>query len=642
MKEMYPFKNLPDNNNIYVVWQYGAAAKMKNPSQIPRVQVILRKIDINNENFLDEYDIVVYIPMTELDSIRIGSVWQNKKLLKEKWTNYNTLNYVENVEFNFDFISNSPQTVKYNEYISSLNNSLSNVYKCNIQKSEENRLKNFINKTIYTKLIDKDITVLIPAMELFISTYTPEHKGIKQNLLKFNLDIAIDKYIVNNNTKVTDDGYFIELRNKMEDSNIKFLAFAKHNKISRKRISYLSSSLELNSGDIDYGYKIIYPNVLPYHPSHFYIKCDGVWLNDKTFLVHRIYLINLPLDMDVYAIINNTIYNVSKKFYKPEGSEGKRKTQENNEDDETEEEKKSSLNNNPLPPIDSDELPTSRVSVPKVKTQVNIIDDKKPTILIQTEEKEVEQKIEDYNAEETLDIDIKPNNEEEENNNENFLTDGEEDDSGNNSAQKIEYVSKHRDEETDHLFQLIIKILDDLNLEDIIYDYNILDGEFNRLKEDNHTTFYETLLNNNEQEDTLKDNWYRLKQREEGELKYLGYREYLLIEIELKKDDFSYLLEIGKKSSEAGFLGVVFKLDDNYRKMSNDKLINFLKNIVKNKGNYSKQISKENRTLKPVDLNVLYKTYKHSLAKKEMVEKLKNSIKNKIKVLIEYEKEIKV
>jgi hypothetical protein len=163
-----------------------------------------------------------------------------------------------------------------------LGDSLSNIYKINFQEKEEK-----FNKTNYTKLISDDgVTVLIPSIELFVSAYTPQHKIIKQRLLQFNLDNAINEFINLDNSKVENQEYHIGLHKKMEDSNIKFLAYSKFNNISRNRISYLSSSLEFNSGDIISGYQVRYPIVLPYHPLHLSINSDGLWLNEKTFLIH--------------------------------------------------------------------------------------------------------------------------------------------------------------------------------------------------------------------------------------------------------------------------------------------------------------------------------------------------------------------
>lgn len=261
-----PYQNLPYNDFYYLVLNYGAAVRLKNESLIPNIQVILRKIDIVNQNFIkNSYDIIVYLPMPELDEVRIGSVWKKREKILEEWKFFDDFEYMEDVDFNFNFIINPPQIVKFNEKIDSLNDSLSNMYKINFQNSDQYKIPYF-NKTNYTKLIsDDNITVLIPCIELFVSAYTPERKQIKERLLQFNLDDAINEFINLENSKIENQEYYIGLNKKMEDSNIKFLAYAKFNKTSRKRISYLSSSLEFDEGDFIDKCQARYPMVLPYH-----------------------------------------------------------------------------------------------------------------------------------------------------------------------------------------------------------------------------------------------------------------------------------------------------------------------------------------------------------------------------------------
>ena len=138
--ENIPFKNLPDNDFYYLVLNYGPAVKLKNESLIPNIQVILRKVNIINLTVeKDSHDTVVYIPIPELDEIRIGSVWKRRQKVLERWKIFDKLEYVEDVNFNFDFTFNEPEIVKFNEKIDSLEDSISNIYKINFQKSEQYR-----------------------------------------------------------------------------------------------------------------------------------------------------------------------------------------------------------------------------------------------------------------------------------------------------------------------------------------------------------------------------------------------------------------------------------------------------------------------------------------------------------------------
>lgn len=59
--------------------------------------------------------------------------------------------------------------------------------------------------------------------KLFVSAYTLERKQIKERLLQFNVDDAINEFINLENSKIENQEYYIGLNKKMEDSNIKFL-----------------------------------------------------------------------------------------------------------------------------------------------------------------------------------------------------------------------------------------------------------------------------------------------------------------------------------------------------------------------------------------------------------------------------------
>ncbi|MFX4283981.1 hypothetical protein ACOL3A_05440 [Aliarcobacter butzleri] len=639
--ENLPFKNLPDNDFYYLVLNYGPAVKLKNESLIPNIQVILRKVNIINLTVeKDSHDTVVYIPIPELDEIRIGSVWKRRQKVLERWKIFDKLEYMEDVNFNFDFTINEPKIVKFNEKIDSLEDSISNIYKINFQKSEQYKITYF-NKTNYTKLIsDTGITILIPAIELFVSAYTPQHKIIKQRLLQFNLDDAIREFINSNNSKVENQEYYIGLHKKMEDSNIKFLAYAKFNNISRKRISYLSSSLEFSKLELIDGCQVRYPIVLPYHPKHLFMSSDGLWLNEKTFLIQRIYIISIPSDIIVKAIVEGKIDKVEKKFYKPEKKESKPKIIENEE--EKNQDHESGINNlleiTNITGIDSNKQPSRRETLNRIQTQVNTIDDNKPKIEIFNKEEKNIELIESQESEDKKQINVENDQEASKIDKENVENvDGsyaEKLPSGDGSIEIVNLLS-HRDIETNILLNQIIEILNIFKIEHIISDYKFLDKEFKEIdKEFKETTFFETLLNNGFEKKNLEDSWYKLKKRENGKLEELGYREYFLIEIKLINKYF-YLLEIGKKESESGYLGIIF-INEAGNKLLNTELAKILKKVVENEGNYSKKdpLVKDVKKLKAVDLGLKYEKYSHKFDEKlNKFINLEVNIKNKIELL---------
>lgn len=628
---------LPKNDYEYMVWTYGVAAKLPSNSQIPQIQVILKRIDLENEIFVDnKHDVIAYISLSELDIVRIGSCWKNRRYIKKIWDKYEKFQYAEKVSFTFDFISNAPSSVTYNESVDSLGNSISNLYPIIVQNSEKYLIK-FLNKTKYTKLLDVNgYTVLIPAVELFVSTYTPQNKEIKQRLLKYNLDEAIDKYIdFSGNKRIDEATYQIGLKNKMEDSNIKFLAYAKFNQLSRKRISSLYASLEYDEGNKIGSYAIRYPTVLPYHPKFLYLEDnDGIWLNDKTFLIYRVNTMNLPSDMEVKALIKNEIYIPKETTYKNKPIDEKIESRNNEENDDSEIPDDNNTNNEKILGIDSGSVPTKRKSVDRLKTQVQITDDKKPIVTVETKNIVVNELVEDENSENIIDKKEEVYVNGQKGDKSDFdLSDAELGSSDDNSKQ-IQYMKNYQDIETSILFSTVKEILNKFKEKNFIANFQILDENISEVEKYSNTTFFNTLKHNGYDEKDLQNSWYKLQLREDGVLNFLGYRKYLLIKIELEDGKYCYLMEIGKKESESGYLGVIFKQDVLCSSMSINKLVDFLKNIVSNKGNYSKKVSKESKKRRAVDLNVFYEKYKHKFDKKnKKYINLGKTIKSKIKLL---------
>lgn len=654
MAEKIVIGNLPQNNNFYLIWKYGAAVKLENSSKVPNIQVVLKKVNIYDRTFCNDcHDLIVYLPMHELDEVRIGSVWKYQEKVLDKWGNYKKLVYESGKEFFFNFEKNPPKSILFNEFFNSLNNSLSNVYPIHIQDLEKKRLL-FLNKTKYVKLIDNNnLSILIPAMELFVSAYAPESKDIKRRLLNYHLDEAINEFIDDKNTKLLNNCYQVGLYKKMENSNMKFLAYAKFNSISRARIKSLYLSLEFDEGDTEGGYAVRYPNVLPYHPTNLIISsADGIWLNNKTFLIHRINIVKSPNDIHVKSKIEKKKYSLKEKRYTETEVEVGTEIESEHEDDNNNENSNTENGDQPAETqiVDSNKKPKTRTSVSRIKTQVEVTDDDKPEIVIVEEEVEIPNYIQDdfnYDEEKVVtrennelegkktgideNVNIKGKNK---NTSNSHITDADLGLDGDES-QKINYVLSYRDEATNILFNEIITILTTLKKENLIEDYKFIDSSLNRLNKVSQTTFFHALLENGYTKNELTNPWYMVRQRkEEGGLEELGFREYFLIEIELLKNGYCYLLEVGKKPKEH-FLGVLFRNNNSY-KLSNTSIIELLKKVVANNGNYKKKdpLITEKKKLRNVDLGVKYETYSHKFD--ENLKKYKNlkvNIKKKLESL---------
>lgn len=571
-------KGLPNNDSYYLIVKYGAAVKVKNKSQIPNIQVILRKINLENMSFiLGEDDIFVYIPMTSLDDVRIGSVWKDRELVRKNWHNYPDFDYEECVDFQFNFDNNSPEIVLYTEIIEPLKNSLSNIYSIKIPSHLQSKMK-LINKTKYTKLVDNNgITTLIPAMELFVSAYTPEHKTIKQRLLQYDLDTAIDEFIDNDNTKIEDSKYYVGLHSRMEVSNAKFLAYMKFNSISKKRVKSLGASLEFDEGDKDGQAPIRYTVVLPYHPTNFHIVTDGIWLNKKVFLIFRIDKMEMPSDFDVKVKIKQNQENIKEEIVRPPEENEDSKNGKGKESGDNDESEKPSLN--PSLDIDGNKLPGTRRSVERRKTEVEIMDDGKLEYFYEKIEIDVTKLIEDeesknknpngFNKEK---LNSKDKIEEDSSTGEEIeASDAEQKDSGDKKVTQLKSYAGFSTLSTKELFTTILEILNFLKDEKGLFDYKVFDNNFNRNSKFTKSSFYDTKLSTGSRKGDLTDRWYRLKERGKDGLDTLGFREYLLIEIELEVNKYCYLLEIAKKDNEH-FSGLIF-IEKGFNEMINNSLL---------------------------------------------------------------------
>lgn len=355
----------------YLVVMYGSVVKKTNDSNIPNIHVLLRKVDIENNLLFDnKYDVIAYIPVGELDIVRIGSVWRNQKLVYKNWLSHTSYEYKIQQVFSFDCTDEMMESLKYNDYIEELQSTISDAYPVNIDPKEKNR-KYVIGKSRYTKLIDSNnTTILIPSIELFTSTYTPDHKEIRERLLQYDLDTALDKFVEGDKCRIEDETYIIRINDKKLENNLRFLAFAKLNETSRKRIKVLSNSLEYDTKDMDGSSTVRYPTVLPFHPTLLQIKCDGIWLNDKVFLVYRIDDRNIPDDF--YLEVEREIED-KQETEKTVGPNGEQSDDSESLDDDTTHTEEAEEQT-----IDSNKTPSKRNRTQQIVTEVGVIGRNKP------------------------------------------------------------------------------------------------------------------------------------------------------------------------------------------------------------------------------------------------------------------------
>lgn len=628
---------MPDNDYIYLVIKYGCIVKMNNRATIPKIQVVLRKID--RMNYLPENkskDIIVYLAMNELDAVRLGTFWKRQMRLEQKCTNFEHFEYAENLEFSFNFNIYSPTVINYNQYLIELNNSLENIYKLNlpcVYKSDLNRI-NLLKETKYVKLTNSQgIIVLIPCLELFASAFTPENKMIKESLLQYDLDTSISKYLNIDKCYIYDNTYYIDLKtNDLGLRNKEFLAYMKFNDISRERVKKLWNSLELDQNKFDGKYPVRFPVVLPYHPTYLEISACGLWLNEKVFFILRIYNRNIPKDNQVRTTYKNQEIEIQEEGVKYYNSNPKDEPEleglnENNQDEDNQLNIILETENVELK-LDSGEEPSKRNYRQRIVSEVGILGDdaqiehhiinEHHTIIREELIENKEKGDKTGKGENLLSGEI--------NNASIDLSSAENSSTQENEILHLHVEAKFNSEETKHLFESVISALNDIKKDEKKFEFEFLDSTFVSKKSFLKTTFFDTIINTSRVPKV--DSWYKLKQRKDNRLVELGYREYLLIKINWNKMS-CFLLEIGKKEGE-GYSGLVFYIED----IDNVSitLSTLLKEIVNQKGAYSKKDSIK-KVLTPISLPVKYETYKHLINKSNEYVNLKKKIKEKIEDL---------
>jgi len=156
----------------------------------------------------------------------------------------------------------------------------------------------------YTKLTTRNgKTILVPSMELFTTTFTPEEQQIRNMLIMNPMDDILNRYM--NNFHVENNEYHTRFIHRKSPSNLIFLSYLALNKTSRISIYKLRSSILMERRDKTTGHLYMdkYPVVLPYHPKKLSIISDGIWIDSDTFLVLRINKYSLPTEYPVRATI---------------------------------------------------------------------------------------------------------------------------------------------------------------------------------------------------------------------------------------------------------------------------------------------------------------------------------------------------
>lgn len=609
----------PTDNKIRVVVAYGALIENHNgESNLPKVEVLLK--EVTGENQLHNIPLIIKIEFTEIDIVRLGTMWYGRGRLRERWKAYR--DYKENIEFKFDFSSNQPEYIKYID--KNPKNSdyyfTKEVYHLNEIQSKHGHKFHFAN-AIYTKLTtNTGTTVLVHGLEFLTSTYVPQEKNIRGKLLNRPIDSILDEY-VEEDSFIKDDTYYMHFKENKRLANNVFLSYAKFNQTTRIRLSKLRASVESGSE-----YKDRYPIVLPYHPEKMRIIVDGIWLNSETFLVLRIKSCSLPKE-NVLKIKKTKEKTADKiVFNKIETEEMPENFQGNNSTKEHEEEKENTSQYVDPSEIDieSSKRPHQRNSSLAIVSEVEILDEDDVEVSYVEEVKQKDSYI--YKTEyipkkkEAGDAEEIKKSKSDEINKLDTASSG--DSSQSDKDKNTTSFEVLNNIEKSEMLQVIEETLKKMkkNKEVVNDEKNVYINELSYLNEsclesdvDGRPKFY-SFINSDVKTDKT---WCIIKNDKEKE----DYRRFMLIKIVLNNGQHTYLLEIDRKSTSESYSGFIFNYFD--QDISERFLKKLIKQIVKNKGKYSKldkSVHKMIDLIYPVDIQMIFG---HQKIENSMYKKMK-------------------
>lgn len=550
----------PDDEKTRIIWWYGPVFKNNSDSNVPKILVLTRLLDENG--VLTNQNQHFNINVTELELVRIGSIWKGRERQDNLYTAIEDYRY--NLEFTFDFTASEPESISFDTSIEKGKRVIPPFrYSLGDFKDKYVSRKQFLNSTL-TKLKSKnDITVLIPSLELLTSAIAPEHKLLRAHLLYKSIDEICTGYMNSGSEK--DGAYIVESKNGYFRSNLTLLAYMRNNQKSRSRLSMIWTSMQAGSSK----YPDRYPVILPYHPTELTLKGDGVKINDNTFLMLRINGFSLPTDYPVHNIINEPVQD-PEQFMSSESERNVPRAQNPRQKDDL--------------PITGNNDPHREAGELYIRTEVKIIGpepkielfkkqkiNNEPPKIIPLEKQEIE-----------------------------ALSSGEKNyRKGSKGIAAAKQAPIKKGEGLSNI-EWAVKELNELaiNTESDVTDFTCISNNGTE-----YTTPTFCYITESAMPQGHKRKWYlydkskEKNNKDESTATNLRYRKFLIAKITLKENKMIYLLEIEQKGTEA-FSGLLFSING---EITHTGIEDLLIKITNNEGRFRKRVDGK---LAPIDLPI--------------------------------------
>ena len=260
-------KALPDDGISRVIYSLGPL--VKNPlATTPRIDVFTKRL--LEDGALSDGKERHTFGVTELTSVKIGDVFAgNRKMPDERWegwrdhTGFPVKETFRERRFTFDLGECRMDTV------------VLDVRRGRMATPQEaiSAGSDHLRSTL-TRIVDGEGSVyLIPAIELFVSTYAPRRADLTIDLLGMPLDKALEKYVIKH--KCLEREYRIWTRVEHLDETSALLGHLCCNEISRGRAARIWNSIQRNMRVRD-GRHISHPEILPFAPDTLDIVASGI------------------------------------------------------------------------------------------------------------------------------------------------------------------------------------------------------------------------------------------------------------------------------------------------------------------------------------------------------------------------------
>jgi len=278
---------LPNDKNQYVITSYdGSLPNHSFATDIPLVKVSLGLIQ--GDKLIKHFASSI-IGLPELIVGRIGTIWQEQAQVEGHWTKYE--GYEENISLSFDLEKNPARCVRYKKNETNGSLELIELDDNNIDESG----KSFYGSS-FTEFTSEDgVKYIVPALELFMSTYLPRNKLIRNELILNPINTVLKNHV--NDFKCSSSLYEIHIDKQLEPETSAFLAYLACNEHARSVAGKIWTNIECGKSS---GIKDIC--IFPYHPKKISFQASGVWLNNGIFYIQRIYEPQAPSEIKIKPI----------------------------------------------------------------------------------------------------------------------------------------------------------------------------------------------------------------------------------------------------------------------------------------------------------------------------------------------------